>query len=79
LVLNANGSFTYMPNANFNGSDSFTYKANDGAADSNVATVTITVIPVNDPPVANAGGPYTVNEGGTVLLTGLDAFCARLR
>ena len=32
--------------------DSFTYKANDGTADSNVATVTITVNPVNDAPVA---------------------------
>ncbi len=41
VTLNANGSFTYVPSANFNGSDSFTYKANDGIADSNVATVTI--------------------------------------
>jgi VCBS repeat-containing protein len=43
LTLNANGSFVYTPAANFNGTDSFTYKANDGTADSNVATVTITV------------------------------------
>src|SRR5437867_1876150 len=41
LALNANGSFTYTPTANYNGPDSFTYKANDGTADSNVATVTI--------------------------------------
>ena len=40
LTLNANGSFTYTPAANYNGPDSFTYKANDGTADSNVATVT---------------------------------------
>ena len=52
LTLNADGSFTYTPAANFNGTDSFTYKANDGTADSNVATVTITVNPVNDAPVA---------------------------
>jgi hypothetical protein len=45
LVLNPNGSFTYTPNAGFFGSDSFTYKANDGLADSNVVTVTITVNP----------------------------------
>ncbi len=51
LSLGQDGSFTYTPNANFNGSDSFTYKANDGADDSNVATVTITVTPVNDAPV----------------------------
>src|SRR5207247_1490797 len=48
LTLNANGSFTYTPAANFNGSDSFTYKANDGQADSNVATVALTINPVND-------------------------------
>ncbi len=52
LTLNADGSFTYTPDANFNGTDSFTYKANDGQADTNAATVTITVNPVNDPPVA---------------------------
>ena len=40
LTLNADGSFTYTPAANYNGTDSFTYKANDGSADSNAATVT---------------------------------------
>ena len=40
LTLNADGSFTYTPDANYNGTDSFTYKASDGTADSNVATVT---------------------------------------
>ena len=34
LTLNADGSFTYTPAANYNGTDSFTYKANDGTADS---------------------------------------------
>jgi hypothetical protein len=43
---------TYTPFANFNGDDSFTFNANDGSADSNVATVPITVTPVNDAPVA---------------------------
>ncbi len=42
-VLNADGSFTYTPNAGFFGTDSFTYMANDGQANSNVATVTISV------------------------------------
>src|SRR5262249_59119727 len=59
LTLNPNGSFTYTPNANANGPDSFTYKVNDGALDSNVATVTLTVNPVQDPPVANAGPDQT--------------------
>ncbi len=44
-------NLTYHPAANYNGSDSFTYKANDGSADSNVATVSITVNAVNDAPV----------------------------
>ncbi len=41
---------TYTPNTNYNGADSFTYKANDGQEDSNTATVTITINAVNDPP-----------------------------
>ena len=52
LTLNANGSFTYAPNANFNGSDSFTYKATDGSAQSSAATVSISVTAVNDQPLA---------------------------
>jgi VCBS repeat-containing protein len=65
LTLNADGSFDYTPNANFNGSDSFTYLANDGSSDSNTATVTITVTPVNDPPVASDDSG-TVAQGGTL-------------
>src|SRR5262245_58977441 len=41
VVLNADGSFTYTPAANFNGTDSFTYKANDGELDSALATVSL--------------------------------------
>src|SRR4029450_12354263 len=58
---NANGSFTYTPAANFNGTDTFTYHASDGTAQSNTATVTITVNPVNDAPVAT-NDAYTTNE-----------------
>ena len=53
LTPNADGSFTYTPDANFNGTDTFTYRADDGEDVSNVATVTITVNPVNDAPVAD--------------------------
>ena len=62
LVLNADGSFTYTPAANFNGTDTFTYKANDGLADSNVATVTITVTAVNDAPVLGSIADATIPE-----------------
>jgi len=64
LTLNPDGSFTYTPNLNFNGNDSFTYKATDGSLFSNVATVTITVNPVNDPPTITVNNAtVTVNEG----------------
>ena len=43
LALDANGGFSYTPAAGFSGVDSFTYKANDGKDDSNVATVTLTI------------------------------------
>ena len=62
LTLNSDGSFTYSPNANFNGNDSFTYKANDGTVDSNVAMVTITVNAVNDAPVANGDSYSTLKN-----------------
>jgi CshA-type fibril repeat protein/VCBS repeat-containing protein len=65
LTLNANGTFSYQPNLNFNGTDSFTYQANDGALDSNVATVTITVAPVNDAPVATDNSYATVEDTTT--------------
>ncbi|MGH6691041.1 MAG: DUF2341 domain-containing protein, partial [Gammaproteobacteria bacterium] len=50
FALNANGSFTYTPTANWSGVDTFTYQANDGSGNSNVGTVTITVSSVNDAP-----------------------------
>jgi hypothetical protein len=52
IVFNTNGSFTWSPPANFNGTDSFTYSASDGLLNSAPATVTLTVLPVNDAPIA---------------------------
>ncbi|MGY5862433.1 MAG: Ig-like domain-containing protein, partial [Candidatus Thorarchaeota archaeon] len=52
LTLNADGSFTYIPDADFWGVDSFSYQASDGLLQSNVVTVTITILSVNDAPVA---------------------------
>lgn len=49
VVLNVNGRFTYIPAANLNGSDSFTYRVSDGVL-SSVATVTLNIVPVNDAP-----------------------------
>ncbi|TLM68804.1 MAG: tandem-95 repeat protein, partial [Actinobacteria bacterium] len=70
LTLNADGSFTYVPDADWNGSDSFTYHANDGTADSNIVTVDITVGPVNDAPVA-ADDAYSVAEDTTLTVAAL--------
>ncbi len=57
---------------NYNGSDSFTYKVNDGSADSNVATVTITIQPVNDAPVATSDSRDMVeNSVLTVVAPGV--------
>jgi PKD repeat protein len=70
LLLENDGSFTYIPDADYNGSDGFTYRVYDGAAYSNVAVVPITVAPVRDRPVANAGGPYSANEGSPVTFDG---------
>jgi hypothetical protein len=43
VVLGADGGFSYTPAAGYSGADSFTYRASDGEADSNVATVTLTI------------------------------------
>ena len=72
LTLNANGSFTYTPAANYNGPDSFTYKANDGVTDSAAAaTVSLTVNSVNDAP-AGADKTITINEDTSHTLTTAD-------
>lgn len=68
LLLNANGSFTYTPAGNYNGSDSFTYKVNDGQVDSSVATVVLTVGAVNDAPVAILDS-YSATEDATLNVT----------
>jgi hypothetical protein len=51
LNYSQDGSFTYTPNKDFNGLDSFTYKATDNIYSSNISTYTIKVIPVNDEPI----------------------------
>ncbi|MFN8219808.1 MAG: Ig-like domain-containing protein [Fimbriimonadales bacterium] len=73
LTLNSDGSFDYTPAPNFHGDDTFTYKANDGTADSNVATVTITVVQTNQPPVATNVNTSTPEDTAKLItLTATD-------
>ena len=66
-AVNLDGHLEYTPNLNFNGSDSFTYKANDGTVDSNTANVAVTVTEVNDAPVAGTLTltPDSIDENGS--------------
>jgi hypothetical protein len=65
LSLSADGSFTYTPTADTSGIDSFSYKAISGSISSNVAMVSISVTPVNDPPLAR-NDAYSMIQGGTL-------------
>ena len=68
-VLNVGGTVTFTPTLNFNGAANFSYKANDGTVDSNSATVTVTVAPTNDAPVAVADNViYATNSSATATL-----------
>lgn len=73
-TLNVSGvDVTYSPDADFNGADSFKFKADDGVLSSQDATVSITINPVNDAPVANSQS-VTVdrNTPKSIILTGSD-------
>ena len=64
-----NGSVvTYTPNQDWNGTDTFTFKANDGTDDSNTSTVTITVAAIDDIPVVDAQ-TLSTNEDTAVSVT----------
>jgi FtsP/CotA-like multicopper oxidase with cupredoxin domain len=61
--LLSDGSFNYVPAVNFNGILSFTYRANDGTNQSNVATALLKIAAVNDPPVIDSAAVTTATEG----------------
>ena len=70
LVLSADGSFQYVPAIDYNGTDSFTYRASDGAAMSAPVTVTISIRPVDDlitvkVDIIPGSGTNTIALGGT--------------
>lgn len=65
LSLNAAGGFTYFPAANYNGPDSFTYRATPTTPPE---TVTLVVDPVNDPASPVADGPYNASVGTPLVV-----------
>ncbi len=83
FTLNSDGSFSYAPAANYNGPDSFTYKARDAVgAESNTVTVNLTVAAVDDlPTIAVVGGGQCIGDNAgriTLALTDLDTPAANL-
>lgn len=73
VMDSAAGVFSYTPNPGVSGTDSFTYKVNDGIADSIAATVSVIINEVNEAPVAE-DGILSVNENETAsgVLVGSD-------
>lgn len=79
-VVSGSGlNLTYTPAANFHGSDTFTFRVNDGSQDSNTSTVTVTINPVNDAPTANSQSVTTnSNTPVSITLTGSDVETSNL-
>lgn len=67
LVLNADGSFTYTPDADFDGTDGFTYQISDGRGGTDTASVTLQGIAVNDPAVANNDSYATAADSALII------------
>jgi len=61
-LVGSGASWTYTPSADWNGTDSFTFRSNDATVDSNLATVSVVVVPVNDAPVIGSIGAASTNE-----------------
>ena len=66
VTINADGTLTYRPAADFNGADTISYTISDGQGGLSTATVAVTVTPVNDAPVAAPLAGRADNEGESV-------------
>ncbi len=78
LVLEPTGAFRYTPDADFNGPDSFSYRASDGDLLSAVTTVNLTINPVNDAPVA-VGDAFSTDEDTVLAVTANNGLLANDR
>ncbi|MBI3506641.1 MAG: tandem-95 repeat protein, partial [Proteobacteria bacterium] len=75
VTMNADGSYTYTPAANYNGTDSFTYTVSDGRGGTSTGTITVSLDAVNDKPVATAAtisGNEDNSVSGRVVATDVD-------
>ncbi len=76
VTVSANGTYVYTPNANYRGSDSFTYTIDDGHGGSNTYTISVTVAAVNHAPIASSASitldQDTVKSGSLPTATDID-------
>jgi len=68
ILANSNGSWTFAPAANFNGTATISYTVSDGTATTS-STANVIVAAVNDLPVVNAPNAFSMNEDGTLSIT----------
>ncbi|EFL87463.1 Ig-like domain-containing protein, partial [Ahrensia sp. R2A130] len=66
VIVNTDGTYTYTPAADFNGTDTFTVSVDDGNGGTDTATVTITILPVDDAVVANDDSISADEDTGSV-------------
>lgn len=76
VIVNPNGTYTYIPNENYNGDDSFSYTISDGKGGSNTYTVSVSVTPVNDAPTIDVIAAPKFDENSATTSTVVATFTA---
>lgn len=71
LSFNSDGTFTYRPDTGFAGTDTFTYVANDGTEDGELALVTITIVPTNEDPDVFVGDAWMAEGDPLIFMISL--------
>lgn len=71
LMLNSDGTFSYIPDADWYGQDSFQYRITDGIETGSLHTITLNVLPVNDAPVMERPNNQSVNQDSVLVFNPL--------